>query len=513
MKSAQRLLEYAAHEGVRVCFANPGTSEMHLVAALDTVPAIRPVLALFEGVATGAADGFGRMTQSPALTLLHLGPGLGNGLANLHNAYRARTPIVSLIGEHATYHLANNPPLASDIASLARPMSAWLKTAERPQALVALGAEAIAAAKKSGPAALILPADVAWSDVEPDPPARMREGAAAQSWTQHLDAAARSLGPGALLFLGGRVLTAKACAAAQRVAAKTGALVLVETFPPRIERGAGRSALQRLPYLSEMAAGVLANVHTLVLAGASNPVAFFALPGRPTKLAPESAKVVPFASGVDDLEAALEALAEAVGAGAGAATAEAQPIAPPDGEARVDPASFAQALAATLPEGAIVSDESNTLGLYCYEAAAAAAPHDWLTLTGGSIGQGLPVATGAALAWPDRRVIALEADGSALYTIQSLWTQAREGLNVTNVILNNGAYAILKLEMMRAGINAQTQAAADLFDLQRPSIDFTHIAAGFGVPGERVSTQREFVAALLRSFATPGPYLIEAMFV
>ncbi len=511
MKTAQRLLEYAHARGVRACFANPGTSEMHLVAALDAVPGIRPVLALFEGVATGAADGFGRMAQIPALTLLHLGPGLGNGLANLHNARRAHTPIVSLIGEHATYHLGNDPPLASDIASIAGPVSKWLHKVERPEDLLAAGADAIEAAIRLGPAALVLPADVAWSDVEPRPPSIAATPVAATSWSETVDQAARALGAGAVLFLGGRRLSARAGLAAQAIAKKTGAAVLVETFPARIARGAGAAALTRLPYLSEMAASALANVSTIVLAGASPPVAFFALPGRPTQLAPASAQIVPFAAPVDDLEAALEALSQAVGARIEAAAASAHAAAP-DTDDAVDPMALARALAATLPEDAIVSDESNTLGLFAFDACASAPPHDWLTLTGGSIGQGLPVATGAAVACPERRVIALQADGSALYTIQALWTQAREGLNVTNVILNNGAYAILKLEMMRAGINAQTQAAADLFDLRRPDIDFVQIASGFGVPAQRVATQRELVAALRRSFAEPGPSLIEVGF-
>lgn len=511
MKSAQRLLEYAAREGVRACFANPGTSEMHLVAALDAVPSIRPVLCLFEGVATGAADGYGRMTQSPALTLLHLGPGLANGLANLHNAYRARTPVVSLIGEHATYHRENNPPLATNIAALAQPVSVWLHTVERPEALVACGAEALRAAAKLGPAALILPADVAWSDIEPDTPPPMRAESPREAWIDQLDNAARGLRPGAVILLGGRMLSATACDAAARIAEKTGALALIETFPARIERGAGRAALPRLPYLSEMASGLLANAHTVVLAGACAPVAFFALPGKPTRLAPDTARMLELVPPGGDPEAALLALAEAVRANGVAVRLQAL-ASMPDGDARLDPFAFAQIIAATLPSNAIVSDESNTLGLYAYDAAAAAAPHDWLTLTGGSIGQGLPLATGAAVACPDRRVVALEADGSALYTIQALWTQAREGLNVTNVILSNGAYAILKLEMMRAGIATETRAAAELFDLQRPSIDFVQIAAGFGVPGERVATTAELAAALQRSYATPGPSLIEAKF-
>lgn len=509
MKAAQRLLALAAREGVRACFANPGTSEMHLVAALDSAPAIRPVLCLFEGVATGAADGYGRMAGEPALTLLHLGPGLGNGLANLHNAYRARTPIVSLIGEHATYHRVNNPPLASDIASIARPVSAWLRTAESAAELLILAQDAIEAARHTGPAALILPADVAWSDEEPAAPAsppKRREtfdGA-------HLEEAARLLGPRTLLLLGGRFLSASACAAAQRIAAKTGALVLIETFPVRVRREGSGAGLKRLPYLSEMAAASLSHIDTVILAGAAYPVAFFALPGRPTTLAPDNARIVEIAAPGFSIERALTSIAALVQANVDLPRAGEAPVKPNDGGA-IDPMALAQSIAATLPDNAIVCDESNTAGLFCYEAAASAAAHDWLTLTGGAIGQGLPLATGAAIACPDRRVVALEADGSALYTIQALWTQAREGLNITNVILNNGAYAILRLEMMRAGVNELSEAAGALFDLKHPAIDFCALARGFGVPAERVETAGKLVAALERSFATPGPALIEVM--
>lgn len=511
MKAAQQLLEYAQSRGVRACFANPGTSEMHLVAALDAVPGIKPILALFEGVATGAADGFGRMAQAPALTLLHLGPGLGNGLANLHNAKRAHTPVVSLIGEHATYHLHNDPPLASDIAALAAPVSKWLRTVERPEDLVIAGAEALDAAMHHGPAALILPADVAWSDIEPTA-APKASSTPPQAWRANVDAAARALDARSVLFLGGRYLSGRVCALAHAISEKTGCRALVETFPARIARGAGRPALSKLPYLSEMAASALADRSALILAGAPAPVAFFALPGRPTRLSPDGAALAPFAAPTDDLEAALEALASTLGAKDMTSSAAPEKPAAPDAPDAIDPMALARAIAATLPENAIVSDESNTLGLFAFDACAGAAAHDWLTLTGGSIGQGLPVATGAAVACPDRRVVALQADGSALYTIQALWTQARENLNVTNVILNNGAYAILKLEMMRAGINAQTHAASELFDLRRPTIDFVQIAAGFGVPGQRVTTQHQLVAALRRSFAEPGPSLIEVVF-
>jgi acetolactate synthase-1/2/3 large subunit len=259
-----------------------------------------------------------------------------------------------------------------------------------------------------------------------------------------------------------------------------------------------------------MAASTLSNIDTIILAGAAYPVAFFALPGRPTKLAPDHARVLDLAARGSNMERTLNTLASILQAPAIEPSIVERPARPENGGA-IDPVALAQSIAATLPEHAIVCDESNTAGLFCYDAAAGAAPHDWLTLTGGSIGQGLPLATGAAVACPDRRVLALEADGSALYTIQALWTQAREGLNVTNVILNNGAYAILRLEMMRAGINELSEAASALFDLKRPAIDFCAIARGFGVPAERVETPAKLVAALERSYAAPGPALIEVM--
>lgn len=508
MKAAQSLLALAAREGVRACFANPGTSEMHLVAALNSAPDIRPVLCLFEGVATGAADGYGRMMQAPALTLLHLGPGLGNGLANLHNAYRARTPIVSLIGEHATFHRANNPPLASDIAALARPVSSWVQTVETTADLLRLTQDAFAAARRLGPAAIILPADIAWSD---DALALPSTATAPDEELEssRIEEAAQLLGSRTLLLLGGRFLSAEACSTAQRIGAKTGALVLIETFPARVRREGSASQLKRLPYLGEMATAALAHVDTVILAGAAEPVAFFALPGRPTKLAPDGARIFPLTSNGRGVERALKSLAALLKAGDVAVSPAAMP-APASGGA-IDPTALAQCFAATLPANAIVCDESNTAGLFCYDVAAACPPHDWLTLTGGSIGQGLPLATGAAIACPERRVVALEADGSALYTIQALWTQAREGLSVTNVILNNGAYAILRLEMIRAGVNQLSEAANALFDLKRPAIDFCSIARGFGVPAERVETPAALTAALTRSYASPGPALIEVM--
>lgn len=516
METAVRMLETFAGEGVEVCFANPGTSEMHLVAALDRTPRIRPVLGLCEGVVTGAADGWGRMRGAPALSLLHLGPGVSNGAANLHNACRARTPIVSLIGDHATYHRRNDAPLQSDIEALAGPVSRWLARAETPGDAIRLAGEATAAARRRGPAALIVPADAAWSDETPETAAPPPPRAATPGWDRRIDALAAALRtPGCALLLGGRRLGAEACAAAARIGAATGALVLTDTFPARIARGRGRVALPRVPYLIEMSAGLLGATRTLILAGASAPVAFFALPGRPARPTAEDARFLTLIEPDEDPTAALAALAEAVAGPAGPGEPAAPPAAPAlsaaEAERALDAELLARVVAAGLPDQAIVCDESITLGFYAYDAAAGAAPHDWLSLTGGAIGQGLPLATGAALACPDRRVIALQADGSALFTPQALWTQAREGLNVTNLILNNGAYAILELELARTGA-AAGEAARALFDLTRPAIDFTALAAGFGVPATRVRTAGELAAALARANATPGPHLIEAMF-
>jgi acetolactate synthase-1/2/3 large subunit len=517
METAVRLLETFADGGVNVCFANPGTSEMHLVAALDQVPGIRPVLGLFEGVATGAADGYGRMTGAPALTLLHLGPGLSNGAANLHNAFRARTPVINLIGDHASYHRKNDAPLQSDIEGLARPVSRWLATATTPARAVELAAWAVVAATRQGPGSLIIPADIAWSDEEALSPPPSQSSLPPPAWDQRIDEiASRLRSPGCAIIVGGRRLGAEACAAALRISVATGALVLTETFPARVERGRGRAVLPRVPYLIEMSAGLLGSVGTVILAGAPAPVAFFALPGRPTRPTPEAADFLTLVAPGDDPTAALVALAEVVAGPAGEAVSASPVVAPgfgeADGDRALDADLLARAVTATLPDQAIVCDESISLGFYAYDYAASAAPHDWLSLTGGAIGQGLPLATGAAIACPDRRVLALQADGSALYTIQALWTQAREGLDVTNVVLNNGAYAILELELARAGAPAGGHAARSLFDLTRPAIDFTALAAGFGVPATRVHTAGELAAALGRANATPGPHLIEAMF-
>jgi acetolactate synthase I/II/III large subunit len=507
---AQALLGSLVGAGVDVCFMNPGTSEMHFVAALDDEPALRGVLALFEGVATGAADGYARMAGRPAAVLLHLGPGLANGLANLHNARRAGSPVLVIVGGHATGHVRYDAPLQSDIEALARTASGWVHTSGTSRDLAADAMRAVAAARAGQVATLVLPADVSWSDgaapaaprpVQPPPPpddSQVKDAAAATA-----------LGPEALILLGGSALTQAGQEAASRIAVATGARLLAETFPARIERGAGVPYVERLAYLAEQATAQLAGTRRLILAGARAPVSFFAYPQQPSDLVPADCAVVELAGPGQDAQAGLELLAAQVAGDARAdLTAPALPAVEP-GPLTVF--SLATVLAATLPEQAIVVDEANTSGIALPGALAGAPRHCVLHLTGGAIGQGLPVAAGAAVAAPDRPVLAVEADGSALYTIQALWTMAREQLNVTTVLVNNAAYAILRLELSRTQAGQAGERAARMLDLSGPTPVFTQLAAGLGVPASRVTTTEELARELRQAYAEPGPHLIEAI--
>ena len=511
MNGAQALIRTLAGCGVEVCFANPGTSEMHLVAALDAVPQMRGVLCLSEGAVTGAADGYGRMTGRPAAALLHLGPGLGNGLANLHNARRAATPLLTLVGDHATYHKRLDAPLESDIDSLARPVSVWVRRSLRAADVAADAADAVAAAcaPPGGVATLILPADVSWAEGgEPALPLRPRPPSPVADEVAGSAAKALRTGQPCVILLGGTGMRQPALQAASRIAAATGARLIGETFPARHERGAGIPAVERLAYLAEFAEQQLAGTRHLILAGARSPVSFFAYPGKPGSLVPEGCQVQVLAGPGDDIDAALVSLADLV---AGGIAPTAQPAARPALPAGdLTPQTAAAVIGALLPEGAIVSDEAVTSGLFLPAATAGAPPHDWLTLTGGAIGQGLPLAIGAAIACPQRPVIALEADGSAMYTISALWTHAREGLNITTVIFSNRRYAILAMELDRVGA-AAGEAARSLLDLSHPPLDFTALAAGMGVPASRAATAEEFAAQLGKALAEPGPHLIEAL--
>ena len=520
MIGAQALVGSLTGAGVDVCFMNPGTSEMHFVSALDAVPAMRGVLALFEGVATGAADGYARIAGKPAAVLLHLGPGLANGLANLHNARRAGTPVVVIVGAHATGHVRYDAPLQSDIEALARTVSGWVHTSGHPRDLAQDAMRALAAAHGRQIATLILPADVSWSEggtlapPRPTPTPQIMEVDHGQlSAISQLVAA----GPATMLFLGGRALTERGLRAASRISVATGARLLAETFPARLERGAGLPSVDRLAYLAESAETQLAGVEDLVLAGARSPVSFFAYPGRASDLVPAGCTVTTLADRDQDVEAALEELANLVAAGTAPVLAE--PALLPAEPGPLNAVNLASTIAASLPEGLIIADEANTSGFALPMALAGAPRHTLLTLTGGSIGQGMPAATGAAIAAPDRPVLSLEADGSALYTIQALWTQAREQLNVTTVLINNAAYAILRMELARTGAGGEgrggkgkaRERAARMLDLSGPTPDFTQISAGLGVPASRVTTAGELDQALRVAYTEPGPHLIEAI--
>ncbi len=513
MNGAQALIRTLVDAGVDVCFMNPGTSEMHFVAALDDVPEMHGVLALFEGVATGAADGYARMADKPAATLLHLGPGLGNGLANLHNARKAHTPMVNIVGDHAIHHKPFDAQLESDIETVARNVSSWIRSSSSTQQLAADAAEAVAVAlgHPSQVTTLILPADVSWTEGAEPAPAQTPAGPSPVD-AAVVDEVAQILrgDEPAALFLGGRACRADALVDAGRVTAATGSKLLAETFPARVERGAGRVPVERLGYLAEFAAMQLDGLKHLVLVDAKSPVSFFAYPDKPSDLVPEGCTVHVLADRLSDPAAALAALADALDAAPDAAPT--QPAT--TGELPTGPLTaegVCQALGVLMPDRAIVSDEGNTSGLFAAGLTAGAPAHDWLCLTGGAIGQGLPVAVGAAVACPDRRVIALQADGSAMYTLQSWWTMAREQLDVVTIIFNNSSYAVLNMELGRVGATAGGEKAKDMLDISRPDLDFVALAMGMGVPATRATTGEEFSRQLEAALSTRGPSVIEAI--
>ncbi len=515
MNGADSLCTTLLDNGVDVCFANPGTSEMHFVAALDRQPRMRCVLGVFEGVVTGAADGYARMTGKPAATLLHTGPGLANGLANLHNARRARSPIVNVVGDHASYHLALDAPLTSDIDSLARPMSHWVRRTASPDTVARDTADAIGAARHGHVATLILPADSAWGDAKP----RERKATAPAAHPglpapAEITRAAKALRNGlkTTLMLGFGALTEAGLASAGRIAQATGARLLAATSNPRMARGVGRVPIERLPYPVDAAIAKLSEVEQLILVGPSDPVGFFAYPGKPGRLAPEDCDVMALATADHALEDTLHALAEALGlradAPTGATTALQVPPMPGAGRLTVQTANAV--VARLLPDNAIVVDESVTSGASFFPLAQGAAPHDHLQLTGGAIGLGLPMATGAAVAAPERRVVSLQADGSGLYTVQALWTQARERLNVVTVVYANHAYNILRGEMAQVGGGEPGENARRLLMLDEPRVDWVSVARGFGVQAERADTVERFADILAAALAGNGPFLIEA---
>ena len=511
---AQALMKTLVDAGVEVCFTNPGTSEMHFVAALDSEPKMRAVLALFEGVATGAADGYARMADKPAATLLHLGCGLGNGLANLHNARKGKVPVVNIVGDHATYHTQYDAQLQSDIETVARNVSpGFMRTSKITAELGRDTAEAVAAARglPGQVATLILPADVSWGEggVPSAPIAPKAPESADDATVAAIAQAVRSGGKSALL-LGGRALREPSLLAAARIAAQCGVKVMAEVFPTRLERGAGLPVVERVAYLAELAGVQLADLQHLILVDAKAPVSFFAYPGKKSYLVPDTCTLHTLATPVQDTVGSLDKLARALGAD------QAQPLLqaaarPTRPRGKLTAEKVCKAVGHLLPTNAIVVDEAITSGLLLGAMTAGAPRHDLITLTGGAIGQGLPNAIGAAIACPDRPVIALIGDGTAMYTVQALWTMAREKLNVTSIIFNNASYSVLNVELERVGAEEPGPKAKSQLDLNGPVLNFAQLGQGMGVHAVRATTTEAFVSALEYALAHPGPHLIEVV--
>jgi acetolactate synthase I/II/III large subunit len=513
MTGAEILLKTAVNAGVEVCFTNPGTTEMPLVCSFDSVAGIRPILGLFEGCCTGAADGYGRMADKPAMTLLHLGPGLGNGIANLHNARRARTPVFNVIGEHASWHRSADAPLSMDIVTLAETVSGWQRTSTAPQNLSRDTADAVAAALQGKVATLIVPSDVQWSESSVEK-IHLPEIAGASTDKNSIERAADLLrtGPKAALILGGRALRQRGLAAAARIKAKAGCDLISERTPARMERGVGIAATDFIPYFPRQALDLLSRYQTIVLAGAAEPVTFFGWQGYASRLLNDDQDVCKIKAADKNLPQALENLAEALGAPGrvdAAAAGFSQVERPNLPQGRLTAQNACRILAALQPEHAIIVNESITSGAAYFPLGSGLPPHTLLMLPGGAIGYGMPCAVGAAIACPQRPVIDFQSDGSAMYTVQALWMQAREGLNITTLICSNRSYNILNIEIARSGITSPGRYAQTLTDLSHPAIDWVQISKGMGVPAVAVDRCESMAKELKKALAEPGPHLIE----
>ncbi len=525
LTGAASLLRTMAAAGIEVCFANPGTSEMHFVAALGTLPQIRPVLGLFEGVVSGMADGYARVAGKPAMTLYHLGTGFTNAAANLHNARRAKSPIVNVVGDHSTTHKRWDSPLKSDIEAIARPMSDWLRMAQSTHTLSADGAAAVAAARTHPGriATLILPADIAWGTThghaspQPVPSPPPPDPSAISRVAKIL----RERGSTSALLVRAAAGEPRGLAALQRICAATGAKPLHDLVAPRVLRGAGQFPVTRVAYRAEEAVALLTGVRELILVGAPAPVAPFGYPQFPSWLTPDNTTQTWLAQEHEDEVQALEALADALGAPSLTASGNAHASAQTARDTTVastprgvlDATALGRSLARHLPEGAVLSEEAISMGPALAAQTALAAPHWHLTNTGGALGQGIPVATGAAVAAPDRKVVNLQADGSAMFTLQGLWTQAREKLDVLTIVLANRSYAVLRAEISRVGAHVEDALAGSLLDIDRPDIDWVALARGLGVEAVRVSSAQGFDDALIAALRERGPRLIEAVMV
>jgi acetolactate synthase-1/2/3 large subunit len=510
---AELLVRSLVASGVDTCFTNPGTSEMHFVAALDRIAGMRSILALFEGVAAGAADGYARMLDRPASTLLHLGPGLANATSALHNARRALSPIVNIVGDHATWHRPFDPPLNADVEALARVYAAWVRTVAAADDTGRAAADAVAAARIAPGAisTLLLPADCAWNETSAAPVVARPAPARRTVDEDRVRQAADALKSGrAALVLNGPVLRTAPLDTCGRIAAATGAELLAPTQVPRVQRGAGRVFVDRIPYVIDAALTRLAHLERAVLVNARAPVAFFAYPGKPSLLLPPGCEVVTLAGVDEDGVDAIAQLADLLGARSRMPVREELAV-PGLPSGPITLPGIAAAIAAVIPDEAIVIDESITSGRALMPATRGSRPHDWLTNPGGSIGTGLPLAIGAAVACPERKVVCLESDGSGMYTLQALWTIAREQLNIAVIVFNNRSYQILKGEFQYVGAGTAGPKALDMLEIGRPDIDWRALAAGQGVPAVRVETLDDLVRELRRTMGDAAPRLIEIM--
>ena len=512
MNSADALLKTLIANGLEVVFANPGTSEMHLVAAIDHHPEVRPVLGLFEGVVTGAADGYARMSGKAAANLLHLGPGLGNGFANIHNAKKARTPMLNIVGDHATYHLQYDAPLTSDLDGLAKASSDWVGRSLSPDDLSSIGSQAWSEAHKypGQIATMLVPADCAWGETDNLGPV-VKKSKPLKIDDKEVDKAFKVLSSStnAMLFIGGDFLDEESVTLAGKIATSANCRLATDTFVKRHRRGRGITKVEPIPYFAEMAEEHLKGIDSIVFIGTKPPVSFFAYPGKKSYLSPEGAQLIELASPFQDGKYALNALNDLFEGTKidNQFTPDEEINMPTSGE--LGPENIGPIFAGLLPEETIVCDEAATSGFFVTPHAWNAKPLDWLALTGGSIGQGLPLATGAAIGAPDRPVVCLHGDGGAMYTVQALWTQARESLNVTNIIFSNRSYAILKVELDRVGALGTGDRAASMFSLDDPAISWPSLAQSLGVDGYTAATVEEFKKALSSSLASEGPSLIE----
>lgn len=514
MNGAESLIRTLLNGDVDTCFMNPGTSEMHFVSALDDHPEIRSILCLFEGVVSGAADGYTRLAGKPAASLLHLGPGLGNGIANLHNAKKAYSPMVNIVGQHSTKHLEYDAPLTADIEALAWPVSNWVHTSLDSKSVASDGAAAIAASMgpPGGIATLILPANTAWG--EADGPAEKLPTIIPDTVPEDRITEIANLirqNKKTVLLIGDRVMgDEKLATKVSKIANAHGVRMMSSWYGAKVRRGACMPMYERLQYSVDKSVEMLAGTEHIIRIGARDPIAFFAYPNKPSRFAPPDCEDHILADLHEDIPVAIEGLFEALEAN------DAEPTLAPNKDAEIphgdlNANAIWMAITALMPENSIVSDESVTASRNADFATQSALPHDWLHVTGGSIGQGLPVATGAAVAAPERQVFAMEADGSAMYTLQSLWTQAREALNVVNVIFNNQSYRILEIERKALCGKESGPRSDPMLSIGDPELNFVEIAKGMGVPATRVDNADCFVDALQRGIKEPGPCLIEAM--